>query len=62
MGLRRTIVLEGIKRVGELWAKTNLVDSMQQFCYNIVLFPYKQQPYVGKTNQDYANLNKIIYY
>jgi len=41
MGLGRAVVLEGIRRVGELGAKTALVGSMQQFYYSIGLRPYK---------------------
>lgn len=41
MGLGRAVVLEGIRHVGELGAKTALVGSMQQFYYSIGLRPYK---------------------
>ena len=40
MGLGKAAVLEGIKRVGELGAKTALVGSSQQFYYSIGLRPY----------------------
>lgn len=40
MGLGKAVVLEGIKRVGELGAKTVLVGSSQQFYYSIGLRPY----------------------
>jgi ribosomal protein S18 acetylase RimI-like enzyme len=39
MGLGRAAVLEGIRRVGELGAKTALVGSSQQFYYSIGLRP-----------------------
>lgn len=41
MGLGRAVVLEGIKRVGKLGAKTAIVGSSQQFYYSIGLRPYK---------------------
>lgn len=40
MGLGKAAVLEGIRRVGALGAKTALVGSSQQFYYNIGLRPY----------------------
>lgn len=40
MGLGKTAVLEGIKRVGELGAKKVLVGSSQQFYYSIGLRPF----------------------
>lgn len=40
MGLGRAVVLEGIKRVGELGAKIAFVGSSQQFYYSIGLRPY----------------------
>ena len=40
MGLGKAVVLEGIRRVGELGAKTALVGSSQQFYYSIGLGPY----------------------
>lgn len=41
MGLGKAVVLEGIRRVGELGAKTALVGSSQQFYYNIGLRPFR---------------------
>jgi hypothetical protein len=41
MGLERAAVLEGIKRVGELGAKTAIVGSSQQFYYSIGSCPFK---------------------
>ncbi|GLC31833.1 GNAT family N-acetyltransferase [Clostridium omnivorum] len=41
MGLGKAVVLEGIKRVGELGAKTAIVGSSQQFYYSIGLRPFK---------------------
>lgn len=41
MGLGRAVVLEGIRRVGELGAKTALVGSKQQFYYSIGLLPFR---------------------
>ncbi len=40
MGLGRAVVLEGIRRVGKLGAKTALVGSSQQFYYSIGLRPF----------------------
>lgn len=40
MGLGKAVVLEGIRRVGELGAKKALVGSRQQFYYNIGLRPF----------------------
>ncbi len=40
MGLGKAVVLEGIRRVGELGAKTALVGSSQQFYYSIGLRPF----------------------
>lgn len=40
MGLGKAVVLEGIRRVGKLGAKTALVGSSQQFYYNIGLRPF----------------------
>jgi len=40
MGLGKAAVLEGIRRVGELGAKTALVGSSQQFYYSIGLRPF----------------------
>ncbi len=40
MGLGKAVVLEGIKRAGELGAKTALVGSSQQFYYSIGLRPF----------------------
>ncbi len=40
MGLGRVAVLEGIRRVGKLGAKTALVGSSQQFYYSIGLRPF----------------------
>jgi len=40
MGLGRAAVLEGIRRAGELGAKTALVGSSQQFYYSIGLRPF----------------------
>jgi len=40
MGLGKAVVLEGIRRVGELGAKIALVGSSQQFYYSIGLRPY----------------------
>lgn len=40
MGLGKAVVLEGIRRVGELGAKTVLVGSSQQFYYSIGLRPF----------------------
>jgi GNAT superfamily N-acetyltransferase len=40
MGLGKAVVLEGIRRVGQLGAKTALVGSSQQFYYSIGLRPY----------------------
>lgn len=40
MGLGKAVVLEGIKRVKELGAKTTLVGSSQQFYYSIGMRPY----------------------
>jgi ribosomal protein S18 acetylase RimI-like enzyme len=39
LGLGRAVVLEGIRRVGELGAKTATVGSSQQFYYSIGLRP-----------------------
>lgn len=41
MGLGKAVVLEGIRRVGELGAKTALVGSKQQFYYSIGLRPFR---------------------
>ncbi|MDR3598355.1 GNAT family N-acetyltransferase [Clostridium sp.] len=41
MGLGKAAVLEGIRRVGKLGAKTAIVGSMQQFYYSIGLRPYR---------------------
>jgi len=41
MGLGKAVVLEGIKRVGQLGAKTALVGSSQQFYYSIGLRPFR---------------------
>lgn len=41
MGLGKAVVLEGIRRVGKLGAKTAIVGSMQQFYYSIGLRPFK---------------------
>ena len=41
IGIGRAAVLEGIKRVGKLGAKTAIVGSSQQFYYSIGLRPYK---------------------
>jgi ribosomal protein S18 acetylase RimI-like enzyme len=41
MGLGKAVVLEGIRRAGELGAKTALVGSSQQFYYSIGLRPYR---------------------
>lgn len=41
MGLGKAVVLEGIRRVGELGAKTALVGSSQQFYYSIGLRPFR---------------------
>lgn len=40
LGLGKAVVLEGIKRVGELGAKIAFVGSSQQFYYSIGLRPY----------------------
>lgn len=40
MGLGKAVVLEGIRRVGELGAKRALVGSSQQFYYSIGLRPF----------------------
>jgi len=40
MGLGKAVVLEGIRRVGELGARTALVGSSQQFYYSIGLRPF----------------------
>lgn len=40
MGLGKAVVLEGIKRIGELGAKRALVGSSQQFYYSIGLRPF----------------------
>lgn len=40
MGLGKAVVLEGIRRVGELGAKMALVGSSQQFYYSIGLRPF----------------------
>ncbi|GGM23525.1 hypothetical protein GCM10011351_06630 [Paraliobacillus quinghaiensis] len=40
MGLGKAVVLEGIKRVGQLGGKTVLVGSNQQFYYSIGMSPY----------------------
>lgn len=40
MRLGKAVVLEGIRRVGELGAKTALVGSSQQFYYSIGLRPF----------------------
>jgi Predicted acetyltransferase len=40
MGLGKAAVLEGIRRTGELGAKTALVGSSQQFYYSIGLRPF----------------------
>lgn len=40
LGLGKAAVLEGIRRVGELGAKTALVGSSQQFYYSIGLRPF----------------------
>jgi ribosomal protein S18 acetylase RimI-like enzyme len=40
MGLGKAVVLEGIRRAGELGAKTALVGSSQQFYYSIGLRPF----------------------
>ncbi|ULO09601.1 GNAT family N-acetyltransferase [Paenibacillus sp. 19GGS1-52] len=40
MGLGKAAVLEGIRRTGELGAKTALVGSSQQFYYSIGLHPF----------------------
>lgn len=40
MGLGKAVVLEGIRRAGELGAKTTLVGSSQQFYYSIGMRPY----------------------
>ena len=40
MGLGKAAVLEGIKRVGKLKAKTALVGSSQQFYYSIGFRPF----------------------
>lgn len=40
MGLGKAVVLEGIRRVGKLGAKTALVGSSQQFYYSIGLRPF----------------------
>lgn len=40
MGLGKSVVLEGIRRVGELGAKEALVGSSQQFYYSIGLRPF----------------------
>lgn len=41
MGLGKAVVLEGIRRVGELGAKTAIVGSRQQFYYSIGLRPFR---------------------
>lgn len=41
MGLGKAVVLEGIKRVRALGARTALVGSSQQFYYSIGLRPYR---------------------
>lgn len=41
MGLGKALVLEGIRRVGKLGAKTALVGSSQQFYYSIGLRPFR---------------------
>ncbi len=40
MGLGKAVVLEGIRRVGKLGAKSTLVGSSQQFYYSIGMRPY----------------------
>jgi ribosomal protein S18 acetylase RimI-like enzyme len=40
MGLGKAVVLEGVRRVGELGAKMALVGSSQQFYYSIGLRPF----------------------
>lgn len=41
MGLGKAVVLEGIRRAGELGAKTAIVGSSQQFYYSIGLRPFR---------------------
>ncbi len=48
MGLGKAAVLEGIRRTGELGAKTALVGSSQQFYYSIGLRPYSTATIWGK--------------
>lgn len=50
MGLGRAAVLEGIRRVGELGAKTVIVGSSQQFYYSIGLRPFKTSTIWRKSN------------
>jgi len=50
MGLGRAVVLEGIRRVGELGAKTAIVGSSQQFYYSIGLRPFKTSTIWRKSN------------
>lgn len=40
LGLGKAVVLEGIRRVGELGAKVVLVGSSQQFYYSIGIRPF----------------------
>jgi GNAT superfamily N-acetyltransferase len=41
LGIGKAAVLEGIRRVGKLGAKTAIVGSMQQFYYSIGLRPFR---------------------
>jgi ribosomal protein S18 acetylase RimI-like enzyme len=54
MGLGRAAVLEGIRRVGALGAKTAIVGSSQQFYYSIGLRPFK----VSSIWREYSNSMK----
>lgn len=50
MGLGKAVVLEGIRRVGQLGAETALVGSSQQFYYSIGLRPFNTST-IWKKNQ-----------
>lgn len=57
MGLGKAAVLEGIRRTGELGAKTALVGSSQQFYYSIGLRPFSTATIWRKSKKIIINLN-----
>lgn len=52
MGLGRAVVLEGVKRCGQLGAKRAFVGSSQQFYYSIGFRPYQTSTFWERANRE----------